>query len=398
MSARKLFDDPRAPYFLATMLVFGVAMGMFGGVMNNYLHDVLHIGKMERGMVEFPRELPGLLVVGLIALLHRVPDMRILRLALFSGAMGMVGLSVAGEGRVAAITMIVMWSLGEHLIMPVSPSVAMHMAQPGRAGAAMGAVSSAMSIGQVAGYYLVPVLFVTMLGRWTANGAFGSFQVTFAGAAVVLVAALLLSTKLHGHGEVKRERLHFDRKFGRFYVLELLFGARKQVFITFAPYVLIVVYGAPTAVLASLYGACAVLNIFVGPLVGRLIDRVGYRAVLIVDAALLLGLCLVYGFSHRVLPHHAAYAVVGAAFVLDAVLFVVGLARNMLVKELSASPEEVTSALSTGVSINHLVSIGIAMLGGMVWEHTSVEVLFSLAAVFAVGSFLFTLSLPKGRA
>lgn len=387
-----IFADPRAGYFLGTMFVYGIAGGMFGGVMNNYLHDVLHIGKVERGLVEMPRELPGLLVAALIALLHNVPELRIVRLALVSCLVGMFGLWYLGDARVAAIMMIVMWSTGEHLIMPVAPSVAMHMAREGKSGLAMGAVGSAGNMGTVIGCFVIPLLF--MHGS-RSSGTFASYQVTFIGAVGVLVLALLMSTRLRSHGTVVRQRMYFHRKFRRYYILELLFGARKQVFITFAPYVLVIVYGARPELMATMFGLWSVANIFLGPLLGRLIDKVSYRPVLVAEAAVLIGLCGLYGFSHRLFPQNVAFVVVCVVFFLDAVLFLTGMARSMYVKELSDSQSEVTSTLSTGVSVNHGVSIAIAALGGLVWEKLGVELLFTLAAAFSAGALFFCLSLPR---
>jgi MFS family permease len=391
-----IYQDRRAPWFLATMLVFGIAGGVFGGVFNNYLWEVLRISKAERGVVEFPRELPGLLVILLIALLYRMSEVRIMRLSLLCALAGMSGLMFLGDHRFAAIALIALWSTGEHLMMPVTPSIAMHMAHKGREGLALGSSGSFSSTGQVIGYYLVPVLILAFPFMARQRGTFACYQVTFVVAAGVVVLALAASAFLRSSaGHAQRERLYFRRKFSRYYMLEVLFGARKQVFITFAPYVLVVQYGAKTELMATLFGALSVINIFVSPLIGRLIDRVGYRLVIIFESVILFVLCLFYGFSHRLFPQGVAFAVVCGVFIMDAVLFSVGMARSMYVKSLSSSPAEVTATLSTGVSVNHLVSIAIAVAGGAVWQTLGVEALFSLSALFAVGYFAFSLTLPR---
>jgi hypothetical protein len=66
-------------------------------------------------------------------------------------------------------------------------------------------------------------------------------------------------------------------------ILEAFLGARKQVFLTFAPYVLILTYGASTALMSSLYGLGSLVSIFLSPTVGRLMDRIGYTAVVVAD-------------------------------------------------------------------------------------------------------------------
>ena len=85
-------------------------------------------------------------------------------------------------------------------------------------------------------------------------------------------------------------------------------------------------------------------------------------------------------------------------FVLDNILFAVAMARTMYVKDISDSQEEVTATLSTGISINHLISIMIAVSGGFIWKFMGIETLFSVAAVFGMGSFFFSLTLPRHSA
>ena len=71
------------------------------------------------------------------------------------------------------------------------------------------------------------------------------------------------------------------------------------------------------------------------------------------------------------------------------------LATNIYVKTLAENQDELTSTLSTGISINHLISIIAAPLGGWVWVHYGVGVLFSFSAVMALLNSLFAATLPK---
>ena len=82
-------------------------------------------------------------------------------------------------------------------------------------------------------------------------------------------------------------------------------------------------------------------------------------------------------------------------FLLDAVISTTSLATKIYVKTLAESQDELTSTLSTGLSINHLISILAAPLGGWVWVHYGVGALFSISAVMAVCNSLFAATLPK---
>jgi len=391
------FANPQAVLFLAVVAVFGVSAGLFAGVLNNYLYEILRISKAGRGIVEFPRELPGLLLAGLAALMSRFCEMRMVRSALLVSAAGLAGIAVLGQSLVPAIVMMVLWSTGEHLMMPLRQSVAVHMAKKGREGSTLGLVTMMQNLGQLAGYYMIPLLFLINSGDAHAGG-FSNYRFVFLAALAVLAAGFILSLRLPvDPHHLERERLVFRKKYNLYYILETFFGARKQVFLTFAPYVLILVFGASAGMLALLYGISATLAVAVSPVAGRIIDTMGFRIMLVADAFIMILLCLVYGFSHALFPRPAALFLVQSVFVLDSVLFVTSIARASYVKTISASRNEMTAALSTGVSINHLVSIVIAVCGGLLWESLGVEVLFSVAAAMSLASFVFCLWLPVGQ-
>ncbi len=392
IKAKQVFKDSSIKSFLFSMFIFGIAVGIYGGVLNNFLAEILHVDRFERGVVEFLRELPGLLLFLLLALLYRIPENRIIRIAFFISLLGMTGLAFALEVKWLAVTFIVLWSTGEHLVMPLRQSIAIHNALPGKEGVAIGLVRSSGNIGSVIGYYLVTALFIG-LGQLSHVSI---FRILFIVGAGFTVLALLFTFRLHSGKElVKRQRLLFKRKFIRYYILEVFFGARKQVFLTFAPYVLILNYGASTQFIATLYGFFALGNIFMNPLMGRLVDLLGYRKILILDSGLLILLCLLYGYAQHLFSQPVAFIVVSIVFVFDAMLFSVGIARAVYVRTLSKGQDELTATLSTGISVNHLISVIIALLGGLLWERLGMEVLFTSAALFGLGSLVFTLRLPK---
>ena len=385
--------------FLITMLTFGIGVGLFAGVMNNYLAEILHINRFERGLVEFVRELPGLSLIFLLALLYKFSETRIIRVALLFGFAGLAGLFFSGTERLAGIGFVVLWSLGEHLIMPVRQSIAIHSAQPGHHGRAMGVTGSFGNLGQVLGFYMVPLIFWLLKRSGVADTTaekFIPFQAVFLVAGVFLLLALLSVSRFpKSTHHIKKQRLFIRRKYWRYYVLEMFFGARKQVFMTFAPFVLILNYNASTALIATLYGIYSLINIFLSPLMGKLVDRIGYKIILIIDAVVLILMCVLYGFSHHLFPEQTAFIVVAIVFVIDGMLFVVGMARSLYAKSISTTQAELTATLSTGISVNHFFSIIIALLGGLLWERLGIELLFMSAAFFGIGALIFSSFLPK---
>ena len=383
-----------ASAFFISILVWGIGMGCFAASMNNFLSVCYNMDSLDRGWLEFFRELPGLALVFLLALLHRVSDWRIMRLGTMI-SLAAAALLVLPANKPWVMAFIMLWSTGEHLVMPVRYTIAMQVAKPAHAGQSLGYLTAVMNFGSVVGSLIVALIF--LLG----TKAFGYQEAGIFNWVWIVVVALLLASVISSFSRhapnvpSRRPRLYLHGKFWRFYALELFYGARKQVFLTFAPYVLIREYGLTTASMAILMGGCAAINIMAAPMIGRLTDRWGYRNVMIWDTVVLAFVCLLYGFAGDIFPARIALAVLCVNFVLDAVLSTTALASNLYVRELAGSRDELTSTISTGISINHFIAILLAPFGGWVWQKYGIGVLFSFSAVMAVCNSLFAMTIPR---
>jgi predicted MFS family arabinose efflux permease len=133
------------------------------------------------------------------------------------------------------------------------------------------------------------------------------------------------------------------------------------------------------------------------PLVGRLIDRLGYKFIMVTDTLLLIVVCFFYGFSHRLFSFEVAYIVVCVNFVLDSILSLGSLASAVYVQDIADNQQEITSTITTGISVNHLISVIIALLGGLIWQKTGIEMLFTMSALLGLANTLFalTIKVPK---
>ena len=386
--------DSGAGAFFFSILLWGIGIGSFAAALNNYLSDIYHMNSMERGWLEFFRELPGLALVLLLALLHKVSDWKVIRIGTMISMAG-AALLLIPANQIAVTAFIMIWSMGEHLVMPSRAAVAMQVAKPGCAGQSLGFLTSVMNFGHVAGSLLVAGIFFFGTRYFERSEAF-LFNVLW-GVIIVLMLASTISTftKDAPNAPSKRPRLYFNRKFNKFYALELFYGARKQIFLTFAPFVLIKEYGFSTASMATLLGLCALINVFAAPAIGKLTDKWGYRNTMIWDTVVLTFVCLLYGFAGDLFPVRIAFWVVAVNYVLDAILSTTSLATNIYVRSLAENQDELTSTLSTGISINHLIAILSAPVGGWIWVRFGIGYLFTFAAVMAIFNTLFAMTIPK---
>lgn len=382
-------EDAKVARFLTVLLLFGISYGLYRGVQDNYLAEIVHITKFERGMVEFFREIPGLLVVFILAWMYRLAESRIFKIGLAFMLGGIAGLLFVG-GKFLVVLFMVVFSAGEHIIMPVRTSICLDMAKKEKAGAALGITGSINQVGHIAGYFIVTALFFIFGRLGIARTNVGSFKLIFALAAALMTAAVLVAFALpESKIKVQRRRFYFAKKFRKYYMLEVFYGARKQIFITFAPYVMILFYKADTSIIALLLAICAVCGTFLSPLVGRLIDKLGYKFIMVTDTLILVLVCLLYGYAHKIFPMHIAFIVVCVNYVLDSIISMASMASNVYVQDIASSQEEITATISTGISVNHVISIFIALMGGLIWERIGMEVLFSLSAFLGLLNSLY---------
>ena len=164
----------------------------------------------------------------------------------------------------------------------------------------------------------------------------------------------------------------------------MFYGARKQVFLTFGPYVLILFYGASAATISFLFAVSAIVGFFASPVVGRIIDKLGYKTVMVADTLILVIVCFFYGFAHHLFPKDVAFIVCCVNYILDSIISLASMASNVYVQDLSDNPDETKATISTGVSINHVITIFIALFGGWIWQTLGIELLFIISAILGL--------------
>jgi MFS family permease len=392
--------------FLSVLALFGISYGFYRGIQDNYLADVLKVSASQRGIIEALRETPGLLVVLILAGMYRFTETRVFKIGIGFMVAGLAGLLVCAmpdwdppaRGLFLVVIFMVVFSAGEHVIMPVRTTISLNLAAEGKGGAVLGITGALGHIGNIAGFVVVTGFFAIVTRMGFSRFDILPFRIVFAVSLVLMLAALFTVLALQETEAKVKRRFYFARKFTKYYMLEVFYGARKQIFITFAPFVLIRYYGAPTSIISLLLGICAVFGTIFSPFVGRLIDKLGYKFVMVTDTLLLVAVCVLYGFAHRIFPRNIAFWVVCVNYVLDSIISMASMASNVYVQSVASSQEEVTATLSTGVSVNHVISILIALLGGYIWDAVGIEALFSLSAVLGIINSIYAATIKKNEA
>ena len=362
---------------LVMVAALGVTSGIFETTLNNFLNDTFNITAEQRGAMEFPRELPGFLVAVLGGMLFFLSEIRLGTAAACCLACGLAGLAFLGDRSYGAmIALLVLWSTGNHMLMPVTSTITLSVSpkrmRAGRMGQ-IGAVNVAAAI-LGSGLVWVGLQYVDL-----------SYRAMFIIAGACALVAALAVSQMHPlpARAGRRPKLVLKRRYSLYYVLCAFSGARKQVFITFGPWVLIKVFGEPAPTIAKLWIVASLIGIVFQPRLGRLIDRLGERTILMADALMLILICLGYGFAERLSLSHPVWLVY-ACYVMDQVVFACAMARVTYLDKIAESEADVHASLSVGVSIDHAVSMSVPVLGGLLWVRAGYPAVFVAAAFIAV--------------
>ena len=161
---------------------------------------------------------------------------------------------------------------------------------------------------------------------------------------------------------------------------------------------LVLFYGANAMIISILFAAASICSFIAAPAVGKIIDRFGYKIVMIMDTLILVIVCFFYGFAHHLFPMNVAFIICCINYILDSIISLASMASNVYVQDLSDSAEEMKATISTGVSVNHMITILIALFGGWIWKTLGIETLFVLSAILGLCNSAYAATIkPKAR-
>jgi predicted MFS family arabinose efflux permease len=369
--------------FFAMTLALGIGASMMDSTLNNFLNDRFALTGLQRSVLEFPRELPGFLTAFAAALLWFLCSRRLGAVSMLFCALGAALIGFVSRTYFVMLAWLFLYSLGQHLFIPLSSSIGMELAREGREGRRLGQLNAARNFAAIGGSFIVFVGF-KFLGF--------SFHHTFLLAtAAFLTAAVIMFTMKPKKGQSARVYLTLRREYTLYYVLSILYGSRKQIFMTFAPWVLVTVFHQPTQTIATLLTIGGIIGLFFQPLLGYTTDRLGERFVLASEAFLLIFVCAGYALGRSLLTEKTAFLVACVCFVLDQMLMSVNMARATYIKKMAIDPAHVQPALTTSVTIDHAFSITVAIVGGLIWNSLGFEYVFLLGAFIAVANLVAAL-------
>lgn len=371
-------DRRRGLFFVAAASAFvGVALTLQIALNSNFLVGEIGASGFQAGLLEAVRESCGIAALGIFVLIAGLTEPVIASLFLILIALGMGSYSVAPTyGYVMLFSLT--WSVGFHVWTPLPNSMTLALAEPGKAGLRLGRVAAAGALGSAAGLGIAFVL--TLLGV-----KIRPLYLIACGAALLAAAACLgipRTLKAPGPSFVLR------RRYARYYVLNFLEGWRKQIAIAFGGFLLVKVHGAGLLEILVLAAVIQGIGYFTSPRVGRLIDRVGEQKVLVFYYSFVTVMFLGYAFLQG---KYILYAV----YILDNATFVFNTGLTTYVNKIAPKSEH-RPTLSMGVAANHVASVTMPFLGGILWATLGYRWAFLIGIPAAAASIWIVLGMPRG--
>ena len=382
-----LKDGWRSPQIL--LLLFAAALPIayetWSVLINNFVVEKAAFTGREIGMLQGLREVPGFLAftVVFMLLVWRQQTFAVLSLAVMGVGVALVGFLPSVWGIYFTT---VLMSVGFHYLATMEQSLAMQWTSTRELPVVLGRMTAIASLASLATYGLV-------FGALTLGGL-SYLQVFLAGGGITIGIAVLCRFGFPRFRNPVHQNttIVLRRRYWLYYALEFLSGARRQIFIVFAAFMMVETFGYGAEDLTLLFLVNCLISIWIAPRVGRLIVRWGERPALVLEYIGLIGVFTAYAFVET------AWLAAGL-YIVDHLFFALAIAIRSYFHKI-ADPADIASTAGVSLTINHIAAVGLPPLLGLVWVmgEEGRTAVFLLGAAIAAGSLVLALLVPSAPA
>jgi len=346
--------------FLTITVLIGMAMAVESTSLANRLYEDLDFTIMQRSILEAPRELPGLLSVVFVGMMNALGDIGIAAAANLISGVGLILFGYVSENYLLIILFLVLHSIGQHIYFPLANTIAMTFAKDGNFGQRLGQIQALGSFSIIVSSGMLYLIYRFL------EVSYGAVFI-FSGVVMIMAGALFIVLSRRREKTVSAHRFVLRKKYKMYYILATINGARKQITLTFAPWLIITVFEQPVTTVAALFFVVCVINIFFKPWFGKLIDGKGEIFALKFEAVLMFIACLGFTFAKTAFDFQMALYIVCACYIVDKLMESAQMARATYVKRLSTDPADVARTIAMGQSMDHVISVTIPIVAGYAW-------------------------------
>ncbi|WP_299661199.1 MFS transporter [uncultured Psychromonas sp.] len=356
-------------------LVFSVWMVL----LNNFVVEKADFTGVEIGILQSLREIPGFLAFTVIYVLLFIKEQR---LAILSLGITSVGVAITGYfPQVMGLYLTTMlMSIGFHYFETVNQSLTLQWINKSEAAHFMGRILSVKAIASLLAYASV----------WVLMDYFKvSYEVTyllFGGLGLILTLLLASAFKQFPPLTEQSKKFIIKKRYWLYYALTFFSGARRQIFVVFAGFLMVEKFHYSVAEISALFLINYVFNWLFAAKIGKLIAYFGERSVLIFEYLGLIILFIAYGLVEN-------STIAASLYVIDHLFFALAIAIKTYFQKI-ANPEDIAATAGISFSINHIAAVVIPVLLGLVWIANPSWV-FYCGAGFALCSLGLSFLIPN---
>ena len=366
-------------------------------LINNFTVEQAAFTGREIGILQSLRELPGFLSFLVVYLLFIFNEQR---LALVTLAMLGVGTAMTGyfPSALGLYVTTVIASIGFHYYETCNQSLAMQWLDKKTAPQMLGKIYGFASLAQVATLLLIFVGVVLLspelgIDEIINGGSFVAgqtgYQMIFLVGGVVtfgIAVFCLIGFPSFEALNPQRKSIILRSRYWLYYALIFMSGARRQIFVVFAGFLMVEKFGYSIGQISLLFLLNAMFNIWLAPQVGKLIGRIGERAALIIEYSGLIFVFIAYAFVQD-----ATWA--AALYLIDHMFFAMAIAIKTYFQKI-ADPADFAGTSSVSFTINHIVAVVLPAGFGLLWL-VSPQAVFLAGAMMAAISLLLSFNVPR---
>ena len=360
-----------------------IAFFTWNALLNNFVIEVGKFDGGDIGMLHTVREIPGFLAVGVIAVLLFMRE-QVLGLT----SLVLLGLATAVTAQFpqygGILILTFLSSVGFHYYETVNQSLQLQWLPKDRAPQILGWLLAAGSAATFVVYLVIMLLWETLHLSYTVVYMAGGL----ATAAIAVFAMLAYPQFEAPHPQ--EQKLILRQRYWLYYALQFMAGARRQIFMVFAGFMMVEKFGFEVHEIAGLYLINLVINMAVAPVLGKIVARFGERNALLFEYAGLVCVFLAYG---GVYFFDWGFAVAAVLYVLDHMFFGLALALKTYFQKIG-DPGDMAPTAAVAFTINHIAAVFLPVLLGVLWLASPAAV-FLLAAAMAGTSFILATLIPR---
>ena len=365
-------ENPMYSYLVLLVLASAIGFQGWQTLFNNYAVDTIGLNSFQVGSIQSVKEIPGFLTFFAVFILLIVAEHRFAALAIIILGIGdlMVGLFPSFGGLLLTTLTL---SMGFHYFETSNQSLTLQYFAGERVPLVLAKLKSYTAMGNVA-----VGVFIWIISKYLEI----NYIFVVIGAIVVLMGLYSFTKKpVDKTLPPQHKKLVLKKKYWLFYVLNLLSGARRQIFMVFSVFLLVQKYHFSVAFITTLFVINNIITYFLSPVVGKAINRYGERTMLTIEYT---GLFLV--FMGYALIENAHFAT--AMYLVNNLFFSFVISINSFFRK-QADPKDIAPSMSVGFTINHLTAVFLPVIGGLLWT-ISWRIPFFASAGLALLSLYFS--------